>query len=208
MSSYKLQPLVDVSVDGVSAIRRPSSEHAPARLTGEANPVARAAQDEVLGLFDECAPRLRRYVGSLGLKAEVTEDIVQEVFLSLFRHLVLGRSRSNLRGWMFQVAHNQALKQRQRAARTQRTEGTWDSTLTESLVDPAANPEERLAVTERQTRLQAVLRALPERDRRCLYLRAEGLRYREIAKALDISLGSVAKSLTRALARLTHADAR
>ena len=49
---------------------------------------------------------------------------------------------------------------------------------------------------------------MPERDRRCLYLRAEGLSYRDIARTLDISLGSVAKSLTRAVTRLTTVDTR
>ncbi|MGE3179719.1 MAG: RNA polymerase sigma factor [Vicinamibacterales bacterium] len=50
------------------------------------------------------------------------------------------------------------------------------------------------------------MRALPDQDRRCLYLRAEGLRYREIARTLGISLGAVAKSVARGLARLTTAD--
>jgi RNA polymerase sigma-70 factor (ECF subfamily) len=39
-------------------------------------------------------------------------------------------------------------------------------------------------------------------DRLCLQLRAEGLKYREIANVLNISLGSVHKSLSRALSRL------
>ena len=43
---------------------------------------------------------------------------------------------------------------------------------------------------------------LPEQDRRCLYLRAEGLRYREISTILDMSLGSVSLSLERSLARM------
>jgi RNA polymerase sigma-70 factor (ECF subfamily) len=47
---------------------------------------------------------------------------------------------------------------------------------------------------------------MPERDRQCVYLRAEGLCYRDIARTLGISLGSVAKSLTRALTRLTSAE--
>jgi RNA polymerase sigma-70 factor (ECF subfamily) len=47
--------------------------------------------------------------------------------------------------------------------------------------------------------------ALEERDRQWLFLRAEGLRYREIAKVLDISLGAVALYLERSLARLTRA---
>jgi len=51
-----------------------------------------------------------------------------------------------------------------------------------------------------------VLQALPETDQQCLSLRAEGLRYREIAAVVGISLGSVAASLERSLDRLARAD--
>jgi len=51
-----------------------------------------------------------------------------------------------------------------------------------------------------------VVNALPEQDQSCLCMRAEGLRYREIAEALGISLGSVAASLARSLERLGRAD--
>jgi RNA polymerase sigma-70 factor, ECF subfamily len=53
-----------------------------------------------------------------------------------------------------------------------------------------------------------VVRAMPEQDQCCLSLRAEGLRYREIARVLGISLGSVANSLERTLSRLARADER
>jgi RNA polymerase sigma-70 factor (ECF subfamily) len=178
----------------------------PASLAGYGAESAVSIQNEVLGLFDECAPRLRRYVGSFGLSVETTEDVVQEVFLQLFRHLQLGRSRANLRGWIFQVGHNLALKQRARMTRRHKTESTWDGSLDDLLIDPGFDPEQQLAEDRRGRRLRSVLQALPERDRRCLYLRAEGLRYRDIARTLDISLGSVAKSLTRAMARLMSAD--
>jgi RNA polymerase sigma-70 factor (ECF subfamily) len=56
--------------------------------------------------------------------------------------------------------------------------------------------------------LLAVLRALPEQDQYCLYLRAEGLRYREISEVLGISLGTVSNSLGRSLGRLGRADER
>jgi RNA polymerase sigma-70 factor (ECF subfamily) len=166
----------------------------------------RRVQDEVLALFDDCAPGLRRYVRTFGLSAEATDDVVQDVFLALFRHLQLGRPRSNLKGWLFQVAHNLALKERHRMRRRQFAEGDWDGDAADRLVDPAAGAEERLARDDRSRHLRAVLRAVPERDRRCLYLRAEGLGYRDIARALGVSLGAVAKSVTRALARLTDAD--
>ena len=63
-----------------------------------------------------------------------------------------------------------------------------------------------MEVIERQQRLLAVVRAMPEQDQCCLSLRAEGLRYRDIAEVLGISLGSVANSLERSLSRLTRAD--
>jgi RNA polymerase sigma-70 factor (ECF subfamily) len=178
----------------------------PASLAGYGAESSFSIQGEVLRLFDECAPGLRRYVGSFGLGVEGTEDVVQEVFLQLFRHLQLGRSRANLRGWIFQVGHNLALKQRAKTTRRQKTESTWDGSLADLLIDPGANPEQQLVEDRRGRRLRAVLAALPERDRQCVYLRSEGLRYREIAKTLDISLGAVAKSLTRAVTRLMNAD--
>ena len=53
-----------------------------------------------------------RYALSFGLPPHDAEEVIQEVFLSLFRHLRMGRSRRNLRGWLFRVAHNLALKRR------------------------------------------------------------------------------------------------
>jgi RNA polymerase sigma-70 factor (ECF subfamily) len=61
---------------------------------------------------------------------------------------------------------------------------------------------------QRRQRLLAVVQALPANDQQCLRLRAEGLRYREIATVLGMSLGAVSISLTRSLARLARADGR
>lgn len=169
---------------------------------------ARPVDEEVLTLFDACEPGLRRYLASFGLGPELTDDLLQDVFLALFRHLTLGRPRTNLKGWLFQVGHNLALKQRYRGIKRQQAESDWDAIVVERAIDPAANPEQRLDADRRRVRLLAAVRAMPERDRRCLYLRAEGLCYRDIARTLNVSLGSVAKSLTRAVTRLTAVDMR
>jgi RNA polymerase sigma-70 factor, ECF subfamily len=66
------------------------------------------------------------------------------------------------------------------------------------------NPEEQLLTEQHKQRLQAVFRALPEQDRCCLRSRADGPRYREIARMLDISLGAVALTLARSLERLAR----
>ena len=82
----------------------------------------------------------------------------------------------------------------------------WDAAAADRIPDDALNPEERCSCEQRRRHLAGALRKLPERDQRCMYLRAEGLCYRDIAKALGISLGSVAKSVVRALTSLSAAD--
>jgi RNA polymerase sigma-70 factor, ECF subfamily len=167
----------------------------------------REIEDEVIRLFDQFRTPLLRYALSLGLSVHDGEEVVQEVFLALFRHLHLGRPRENLRGWMFRVAHNLSLKHRREARKLQGPPDP-DGTLMATRIDTAPNPEEQALSAQRQIRLMAVLNALPEQDQMCLRLRAEGLRYREIARTLGISLGSVSISLTRSLARLVCADKR
>ncbi len=172
----------------------------------ELAPAPTAAEQELIGLFDELRARLMRYLLGFGLPVQDGEEVLQEVFLALFQHLQKGKSRQNLRGWVFRVAHNLGLKRR--VARTREAASVLDSedTLAAARPDPAENPEELLLSNQRRQRLQAVLRALPEQDQCCLSLRAEGLRYREIAEVLDISLASVSVSLGRSLARLSRAD--
>jgi RNA polymerase sigma-70 factor (ECF subfamily) len=85
---------------------------------------------------------------------------------------------------------------------------TLTSAAEEDVVDPSLNPEDAFAQDETRQRLQAVVRALPEQDQRCLALRAEGLRYREIADVLGMSLGAVAKSLERSLERIVRVAQR
>jgi RNA polymerase sigma-70 factor (ECF subfamily) len=169
---------------------------------------APAAQAETLALFDEIGPGVHRYLRSRGLTDDAADDVVQETFLALFRHLQLGRPRDNLRGWVFEVGRRLASKHRARASRRRRVELAWLPTLADVAVDPGGTPESQVIAGQRCLRLQRVVRALPERDRQCLLLRAEGLRYRDIAQALGVSLGGVAKALARALGRIANAEAQ
>ena len=162
-------------------------------------------ENEVLSLFDQYRNRLLRYVLALGLTIHDGEEVVQEVFLSLFRHMQRGQPRHNLAGWLFRVTHNLALKQR---SANRRLRDVMESDEDREKSDTSLNPEEAIVDRQRQERLLAVVRALPQQDQLCLRLRAEGLRYREIAGTLGISLGSVSNSLTRSLTRLQRADGR
>ena len=137
----------------------------------------------------------------LGLRAQDGEEVIQEAFLALFQHLQRGKPRQNLRGWLFRVTHNLTLK---RFGGSRPTERPNEAILT----DPAPSPEDQASTNQTHARLRAVFRALPEQDRDCLSLRAEGLRYREIAEVLGMSLGAVSLSLGRSLARMSRAAER
>ena len=159
---------------------------------------------EVVEFFTQFRGPLLRYVSALGLPLHDGEEIVQEVFLALFQHLRERKPKTNLKGWVFRVAHNLALKQRTRNGRREKLHRPEDESMECLAQEP--NPEEHVAVAQRREKLLAIVETLPETDRCCLYLRAEGLRYRQIAEVLEISLGGVSLALGRALARLSQVD--
>jgi RNA polymerase sigma-70 factor, ECF subfamily len=183
-----------------------------ANLGGRAVERARepsALEEEVLAQFERLRDRLLSYVLQFNpLTVQDGEEVVQEAFLALFHHLQRGRSRENLRGWLFRVVHNLGLKRVQASRRDSQGVVTLTSAVEETIADPSLNPEDALAHNEAQRRLSAVVKALTEQDQRCLALRAEGLRYREIADVLGMSLGAVAKSLERSLERIARAVQR
>ena len=139
------------------------------------------------------------------------------VFLSLFRHLQLGRPRTNLKGWLFQVAHNLALKERHRMQRRQRTEGDWDGNAADRLINPAAGPEEQLAREDRSRHLRAVLLAVagtqsplpplargrPRLSRHCPRARRVARSRREIGDACSGSFDGCGQRITPCSTALT-----
>src|SRR5579884_561653 len=110
-----------------------------------------AAEEEVVSLLQQYRIRVLRYLCFLGLSIEDGEEVVQEVFLELFRHLRSEKSRENLRGWIFRVAHNLGLKRR-RDEMMYVQGGGFGSWALES-TDPAPSPEDLVLQKQRQQRL-------------------------------------------------------
>jgi RNA polymerase sigma-70 factor, ECF subfamily len=174
---------------------------------GTANAMKAAAADqpepgEALRWFDELRDPLRCYLLCAGASPADADDAVQESFLRLHRHLEKNGDRSNLYGWVFQVARNY-LRDERKSARHQRTE-PLDEAIARGGVPagPQGNPEHCALAEERTRRLRAAVGNLPEQQRECMLLRASGLRYREIAGMLNINVSSVGALVHRATARL------
>jgi len=164
-------------------------------------------EQEVIALFDGLRTCLLRYLMSFSLSVLDSEDILQETFLALFNHLRRHKSRENLRGWLFRVAHNLALKHH-RSQRNAKVVFEPAVLPERRLISPLPNPEDQYMAAQTSQRVSAVVAALPDQTRCCLNLRAEGLRYREIAEVLEISLGTVSACLEEALAKIARATER
>ena len=150
---------------------------------------------EATTLYRELRKPLLRYLVCLGLSSDEAQDVVQDAFLGLHRHLASGGDQTNIRSWLFRVAHNQA---RNRQKRYDRRFGGPLGAQADSALDEAT-PEHTLLEKEKFGRLEKAIRQLPEAERECLLLRAGGLRYREIGEVLGIATSTVADTVARAI---------
>jgi RNA polymerase sigma-70 factor (ECF subfamily) len=159
-----------------------------------------AGSSEVTTLYHELRKPLLRYLVCLGLTADEAQDVVHDVFLRLQRHLADGGAQGNIRGWLFRVAHNQA-RNRQVSYHRRFAEPLENGP---DIQGQQPSPEQRLLKREKLHRLSAAMRELAESERECLLLRAEGLRYREIAEVLGMATSTVADTVERAIRKLSE----
>src|SRR5499427_2303579 len=113
---------------------------------------------EATNLYRELRKPLLRYVVCLGLTADEAQDVVQDAFLSLHRHLASGGSQENIRGWVFRVAHNQA---RNRQGSYHRRFGEPLDLETDARLDETT-PEQVVLEKEKLRRLGGAITLLSE----------------------------------------------
>jgi len=160
-------------------------------------------QEQVTRLFTELRVPAYRYLLCLGLGAAEAEEITQETFLRLYRHLHSGGGEVNLRGWVFRVAHNLGINELKRRRHVVSVSLEQWSEVVKPETAKSATPEELFQRREKITRIHAAIATLSEQQKECLYLRAEGFRYREIADVLGVTVSTVAESLRRAVRKLS-----
>jgi len=166
--------------------------------------VSRAVQDVrdiVLAHYDREHIALRGYLLFLGMDLDSTREIVQESFLKLHEHLLANGNRSNLRAWVYRVAHNLA-RNAQTASYSKRTELVPDLTALGEAAASLASAEDELLARERLVRVRQAMTHLSTAQRECLVLRSQGLKYREIAEVLSLSVSTVAENIQRGLGRV------
>ncbi len=144
------------------------------------------------------APLVRFLTRRLG-DQDWAEEVAQETFVRALKQDAIASERS----WLFAVASNLVRDETRRESRQRhRLELLHEQTKADAIVEPAPTSMER---AHEQAIARQALDALGARDRDALLMREEGLSYEEIASALDLSLGSVGTTLSRARRRLMEA---
>ena len=177
------------------------AEGTPAELEAAASPPDHA-REIVLHWFDELSEPLRCYLIHFGASTHQAEDAIQETFLRLHAIRRDKPAFANVRAWTFQVARN-FLRDEWKSAHVRRTVSIDDpGNDVSQFPDSGRSPEQAFLGEEQSRRLRAAINNLAPQERECIFLRTSGLKYREIAEVMGISLGTVCNLATRASERL------
>ena len=128
------------------------------------------------------------------------EDLVQETMLRAFRSWHRFRSGTNARAWLFTILRNVFISDYRRNRRKDRAvdlSEVEEITFVEPMEDK--DPEARLLHSLIDDEVLQCIAKLPDVYRATLLLSdVEGLSYEEVAKVLDLPLGTVKSRLFRA----------
>jgi RNA polymerase sigma-70 factor, ECF subfamily len=160
--------------------------------------------ERVHALFEQLHTPVFRFLLRKTQNAEYAEDLTQETFLRLHKHLQEDRPLDNPKAWLFTVANNLAIDMNRSQSHVKDVDEIAWKQIEESRPGRQADPEKVILQRERLDRLHIAVLNLTALQRQCLHLRAEGLRYREIAELLDISISTVVDAVRRAALKLAR----
>lgn len=133
-----------------------------------------------------------------------TCDVVQEVFLKVFRGVNSFREQSSLRTWIYRIALNEAHNHRRWFSRHCRREISLENERGDSrnplefASDPGRSPFDQALETENRALIERALAKINPVFRTAVVLRdIQNLSYEEIAEILQVSLGTVKSRILR-----------
>lgn len=162
---------------------------------------SRAARDDaaVRSELVTMLPRLRRFALSLTGSRHDADDLVQAALERALGRLHLWQAGTRLDSWMYRIIQNTHISQ-VRAERVRPRQVTLDDTPEGSLGGPAGGDAEHQITLE--LTLEAMQRLSNDHRAVLALVCIEGLRYREAAEVLDVSVGTVMSRLARARQKL------
>jgi RNA polymerase sigma-70 factor (ECF subfamily) len=180
---------------------RPSTDPVSSGLARDEAVMRRLAGGEVAALDEilrEHWLAIVAYATSFVRVRELGEDIAQETMLRLWRQRQVWQPTSPLRPYLFRIARNLALNEKERS----RVRARSRQALALGWARPAT-PLEELQQKELRLAIEAAVDQLPERRREVFLLgRLHGLSYEEIGQVMGTTRQTVANQMSAALATL------
>jgi RNA polymerase sigma-70 factor (ECF subfamily) len=156
-------------------------------------------RERVEQIYEAERENIYSYLLYFGVPAAQAQELAQDSFLKLYLKMSKGDAIENPRAWLYRVAHNLALRSYSRELQFDEMEPDF------AVQDMRPDPERALLEKGQKSALWQAVRQLSPRQRNCLHLRVQGLRYREIADITGISMSAVGEFLRRAASRLKEA---
>src|SRR5439155_8143964 len=177
-------------------------------LGGEDAPLASALRERSEEAYELLVSRFQQPVYNLvyRLLADPGEscDVVQEVFLKIFRNISSFRSQSSLKTWIYRIAVNEVHNYRRWFYRHRRQEvvledeGEGGQNFGDTVQDRGRSPYDYALDGEKRVMIEDALARINPTFRAAVVLRdVEELSYEEIADVLDVSLGTVKSRIMR-----------
>lgn len=142
-------------------------------------------------LIEESIPRLRRYARTLVWERGRADDLVQDTLERAWGRFHLWRRDSDLRAWLFTIMHNVHANNVRANCATPAQQSLEEDELD---IPVRATQEDGLRIRD----IQAALDCLPREQREVLLLVGlEEMRYAEVARVLDVPVGTVMSRLSR-----------
>jgi RNA polymerase sigma-70 factor, ECF subfamily len=158
------------------------------------------AQAGDMEAFEDIYKAASGYVYTIAMKItrlpEDAQEVTQDVFLQVHRHLKGFKNQSSFKTWLYRVATNTALNRYQRMKRERQREINMDETIFENMATHEKPAEDESQMNDRAAQM---LSCLNTDQKTCLMMRTlEGLSYQEIAETLNININTVRSRLKRA----------
>ena len=153
-------------------------------------------------LYERHRSRLLNFFVRLTGDVSLSEDLVHDVFVRMLRYRHTFAPGNRFTTWMYRVARNVHFDSRHKRRNEVPLEDD-QSDRNETLASTAPAPDLEANAREETALLQKALQALPLEFKEVLVLSRFGeLRYEEIARVLECSLGAVKMRMHRALREL------
>lgn len=150
-------------------------------------------------LFHQYYRGLYDYARSLLHSGEKAEEVVQDVFYNVWKNRGSLRITKSWRSYLFRAVYNNSMME----MRKRRWELSMEEEMVPEIGDGMPDPSQELQFREVSDLVAETMEALPARTREIFLLnRQEGLKYKEIALRLSISVKTVEANMGKALKAL------